>query len=93
MNYKDILRNQLLSKTNIDFLVNTVLTNFKISNKAITKCTTIINNYLSKYLENINRYPENNNELIEAINYLNKKCYDDFIVYLTTKYPNIKING
>ena len=89
MNYKDILRNQLLSQTNINFLVTTVLTNFKISNKAITKCTTIIVNNLSKYLENIDRYPENNNELIEAINFLNKKCYDDFVIYLMGKYPNV----
>ena len=91
MDYKNILYSQLLSQTNINFLVNTILSNFKISNKAINKCVNIITNNLVKYLENIDRYPENNDELIEAINFLNKKCFEDFTTYLSTKYPNINL--
>lgn len=91
MEYKNILSSQLLSETNVNFLVNTILENFKISSKAIMKCTNIITNNLIKYLNNIDRYPENNNELIEAINFLNKKCYDDFTLYLLTKYPNTNL--
>lgn len=91
MDYKNILRSQLLSDININFLVNLILTNFKISKKAISKCVNIISGNLNKYLENINRYPQNNNELLEAIQYLNKKCYDDFTIYLSTKYPNINL--
>lgn len=88
MDYKTVLQFQLLSKTNIDYLVNTILQNFKISQKALSKCINIITNNLTKYLENLDRYPQNNNELIEAITFLNKKCYDDFTIYLSTKYPN-----
>ncbi|XWV26161.1 putative low complexity protein [Tupanvirus soda lake] len=90
MDYKVILKEQLLSKTNIDFLLNTILSNFKISSnaKTIDKCVNIIANNMRKYLENIDRFPENNQELIEAINFLNKKCYNDFMEYLLKKYPN-----
>lgn len=88
MNYQNILKLQLLSPNNINFLVNTILTNFKISQKAINKCTNIVTNNLNKYLDNISRYPENDDELIEAINFLNKKCFEEFIDYLSTKYPN-----
>ncbi|XWV24915.1 putative low complexity protein [Tupanvirus deep ocean] len=90
MDYKVVLQEQLLSKTNIDFLLNTILSNFKISNnaKTIDKCVNILTNNMRKYLENIDRFPENNQELIEAINFLNKKCYNDFMEYLLKKYPN-----
>jgi hypothetical protein len=88
MDYKNVLQEQLLSETNIDFLVSAILANFKISNKAISKCINIITNNMIKYIELIDKYPESNNQLVEAINYLNKKCYDDFTVYLLTKYPN-----
>lgn len=91
MDYKNALRAQLLSKTNIDFIVNNILMNFKISNKAVNKCINIITNNLLKYLDNLDKYPENNNQLIEAITFLNKKCYDDFTIYLYTKYPNVDL--
>lgn len=91
MDYKSTLRYQLLSQSNIDFLVGTILETFKISQKAISKCTNIITNNLNKYLDNIDRYPQNNSELIEAINFLNKKCFDDFTLYLSTKYPNMNL--
>src|ERR1700753_2001214 len=90
MDYKLLLKEQLLSKSNIDLLLNTILINFKISNntKTIDKCINIIANNMIKYLENIDRFPENNQELIEAINFLNEKCYNDFMEYLLKKYPN-----
>lgn len=92
MDYKQIFRSNLLSKTNIDFLVSTILKNFKISQKAVPKCVNIITANLNKYLENIDRYPENNNELLEAMDFLNKKCYNDFTIYLSTKYPSINLS-
>jgi hypothetical protein len=88
MDYKSELKEQLLSKTNINFLVNTILKNFKISNKAVGKCVNIITSNMIKYLNNIAEFPKDNNELIQAIHFLNKKCYDDFMEYLLTKYPN-----
>lgn len=89
--YKNILRTQLLSELNINFLVSIILTNFKISSKAVTKCIKIITGNLNKYLENIDRYPENNNELVDAIEFLNKKCYDDFTICLSKKYPGMNL--
>lgn len=89
--YKSILRYYLLSKKNVDFIVNKLMTNFKISYSAISKCTKIVIDNLTNYLENIDRFPENNEELIDAINFLNKKCYEDFFLYLTKKYPNTEI--
>ena len=53
MNYPNILRTRLLSQSNIDFLVNTILSNFKISGTAIDKCINIIKNNFIKYLDNI----------------------------------------
>lgn len=88
MDYRNILGDHLLSKSNIDFLVNKILSNFKISTKAISKCTNIITNNFNKYLDNIDRYPVNDIELNEAINFLNQKCYDDFTDYLSQKYPD-----
>lgn len=92
MDYKNVLTNHLLSQTNIDFIIKNILSNFKIKNNenTINKCINIITNNFGKYLENLNRYPENNNELIEAVNFLNKKCYDDFTIYLYTKYPHLR---
>ena len=91
MDYKNALKLQLLSKSNVDFLVNTILNHFKVSNKAINKCINIITNNLSRYLDNIEIFPKNNEELIQAIHFLNKKCFDDFTIYLSTKYPNINL--
>ena len=91
MNYETMLQVYLLSEKNIDYLVNNIITNYKISNKAINKCRNIISDYLNKYLHNLNRYPQNNDELVEAIDFLNKKCYEDFVVYLSTRYPNMNL--
>lgn len=88
MDYKSVLKEQLLSKTNLDFLVNIILTNFKISNKAVGKCVNIITGNMKKYLNNLAEFPKNNNELIQAIHFLNNKCYDDFTEYLLAKYPD-----
>ena len=88
MNYKTILSEQLLSTSNIDFLINTILANFKISTKAVSKCVNIITGNMIKYIDLIEKYPESSSQLIEAVNFLNKKCYDDFTAYLLTKYPN-----
>lgn len=87
MDFANSLQVQLLSETNIQFIVNKLLADYRISQKAIGKCKNIVINYLQQYLNNINILPQNNSQLIEAIEYLNKKCYDDFTTYLTLKYP------
>lgn len=88
MDYQHILRAHLLSKSNIDFLVSTILSHFKISPKAVTKCVNIITNNFVRDLNNLDRYPQNDTELMEAINFLNQKCYNDFRQYLSKKYPD-----
>lgn len=88
INYQDLLRSQLLSKINIDFLMETIVANFRLSPRAINKCLSIITKYLESYLERIDRPPQNKTELIEAIQYLNKKCFEDFADYLREKYPH-----
>jgi hypothetical protein len=55
------------------------------------KCITIVTGYLNNYLDNIDRYPENNDELIEAISFLNNKCIEDFHAYLATKFPGANL--
>ncbi|ANB50655.1 hypothetical protein [Powai lake megavirus] len=91
MDYARELYNNLLSDTNINHLLGIILTNYKISNNASQKCAKIIKNYLTSYFNNIDRYPQNNEELLQAINYLNQKCYDEFVQYLHQKYPNINL--
>lgn len=91
MDYQKLLQNQLLSSNNIDYLVELIISNFRISKKATIKCINIITNNLSTYLNNIDRFPENNNELLDAINFLNNKCIEDFAIYLAKKYPNTNI--
>ena len=91
MDYRNILITHLLSDQNIDNIVNTIINNYKISQKAIPKCINIISNYFNKYVDNLERYPANDIELYDAINFLNKKCYDDFVIYLSNKYPNINL--
>ncbi|MEM3062146.1 MAG: hypothetical protein QW303_01180, partial [Nitrososphaerota archaeon] len=68
-----------------------ILQKFKINKKAIPKCMNIITNNLTGYLQHINRFPENNEEVIEALCFLNKKCFEDFTNYLSNKYPNINL--
>lgn len=91
MDYQAILQSHLLSTININLLVNMVLENFRISQKAVSKCENIIRKYLTSYLDKLERYPENNDELIEAIKFLNEKCFDDFSNYLFTKYPSLNL--
>ncbi len=76
------MKNQLLSDININFLIEKILENFKISQKAVEKCRTIIVKNLTQDLSNLNRFPENTDEMIEAINFLTKKSFDDFVTYL-----------
>src|SRR5579872_2777599 len=87
----NILKSQLLSKSNIDYLLNLILSNFRLSPKAVSKCTHIIESNFNRYLNNLERFPSNNSELIDAIKFLNKKCFDDFTVYLTNKHPNTNL--
>jgi len=91
MDYVSALRNVLLSKENIDNLIRIVITNFRISQKAVPKCVNIIANNLNIYLNKLDRYPQSNDELNAAINFLNKKCIDDFAVYLGNKCPGKNI--
>ena len=91
MDYRNILITHLLSNQNIDNIVNIIINNYKISQKAIPKCINIISNYFNKYVDNLERYPVNDIELYDAINFLNKKCYDDFVIYLSNKYPNMNL--
>jgi hypothetical protein len=91
MDYANILRSQLLSQTNIEFLTSMIFKNFKIGQQAIQKCVSIIIANLNRYLDNIETYPQNNDQLIEAIDFLNKKCIEDFTAYLRTKYPSKNI--
>ena len=88
MENKKILQKYLLSETNIEYLLETIFCKYKLSDKAKPKCTNIITNYLNNYLNNINRYPNNNSEIITAMDFLNKKCLEDFNSYLLKKYPD-----
>uniref|UniRef100_A0A6C0LQR1 Uncharacterized protein n=1 Tax=viral metagenome TaxID=1070528 RepID=A0A6C0LQR1_9ZZZZ len=92
MNYQSILKEYLLSQTNIDYIINLMLSKFKISQKAIPKCINIISNNFIKYLNEIDRFPKNNEELSIALQFLNKKCMDDFTNYLINRYPNRSLN-
>jgi hypothetical protein len=91
MNYSNILIKELLSEDNLNFLLENILSIFRIGSKGIPKCKIVVKNFLESYLGNISRFPENNQELIDAIDFLNKKCVDDFEKYLSKKYPNKNI--
>lgn len=91
MNYIFALQSNLLSKNNIDTIINLILQNLNINKKSISKCESIVTKKLTEYLNNIERYPESIEELHEAINFLNNKCYQDFATSLHQKYPEKKI--
>ncbi len=91
-NYKSLLQNTLFSEENVQNLIDNILQNFKISSKAVTKCHNIIINNFRSYLDAINRYPENDAELVKAVEFLNDKCYNDFTAYLANKYPNMNLS-
>ena len=84
----NILKTHLLSKQNVNYLLDIILKNINLSEKAVPKCENILRDSLNKYGESLDRYPSNQSELLIAISYLNKKCYNDFIYYLIKKYPN-----
>lgn len=86
MDYKNILEINLLSDNNINFLTNYFYSKFKITKSAMEKCRNIIINNFKLYLKNIQKYPENNDQVIEAIEYLNNTCLNDFEKYLIKKY-------
>lgn len=83
-----ILKTHLLSKQNVNYLLDIILKNINLSEKAVPKCENILRDSLNKYGDSLDRYPSNQSELLIAISYLNKKCYNDFIYYLIKKYPN-----
>jgi hypothetical protein len=91
MNYRESLHTHLLSENNVGFLVSTFLKNFKLSRSTTGKCISTIKEYLSDYLTKIDRYPVNQNEWLDAVRFLNNKCYDDFYIYLRNKYPNVPL--
>ena len=91
MDYKHMLCETMLSQSNIDYVMQLVIENYKINNKAISQCKLIITEYIKKLLLALKNYPTNDNELIYAVKYLNEACYNEFIEYLTNKYPNIDI--
>ena len=64
-NHKNILKTQLLSQANIDFIVNTIRREIILSDKSLSKCSNIITGYLSKYIDNVDKYPQNNDELLD----------------------------
>ncbi|QGR53998.1 hypothetical protein [Moumouvirus maliensis] len=92
MDFKNELYNRLLSEDNVNYLVGIILSKYRISEKAAPKCHKMIYNNFLTYLNNINRYPQNNDELLQAINFLNQKCHDDFITYLSNKYPKLNLS-
>lgn len=87
MDYKQVLHDNLFSQINVDFLIQTIMTNFKLKQNAIRKSVSIVISYLESYMPRIDPYPRNSTEVIEAIQYLNKRCIDDFAAYLLTKFP------
>ena len=87
MDYKNDLVNNILSETNIQYIVELILQNFTIGPSAITKCKKIIKRDINNKLNSLTRYPQSSNELIEIIGIINKSCYDDFALYLINKYP------
>jgi len=91
MDYRLKLRSEVLSEKNINQLVESILSNYRISQKAITKCINIVINNMTKYLTHLSNYPQNDQEFVYAVNFLNTRCYDDFIKYLETRYPDIDL--
>lgn len=91
MDYKHILQKTMTSVSNIDTIMEVVLKNFKINQKAIQKCKIIIAEIINKYLSALQNYPSNNDQLIYAVKYLNESCYHEFEKYLNEKYPGMNI--
>lgn len=91
MDYKNILESKLLSNDNIFMIINAIAAKFKIKNTAIGKCADTVKKLFNNYLLNLAKFPENDSELQEAVNYLNQLCFDDFSKFLMEKYPNINI--
>lgn len=87
MEAKHVLRQRVLSKDNIQNIVAVLLKNFRLSSNASTKCVSVISENMNKYVNNIQNYPRNEDEMNCAIDYLNQLCYDDFVEYLRVRYP------
>lgn len=88
MDNKSILLINLLSKKNIGILLSYLMNKHKINNKSEKKCQKIIISYLNQYINNLDKFPESDDELIIAIDYLNKRCINDFDLYIQNKYPS-----
>lgn len=91
MDCEILFKKELFSDENLSFLVELIYQRYIISTNALSKCIPIITNMLSEYLSKINRLPQNENEIIQGIQYLNRKCIDDFAIFLQNKYPNKNI--
>lgn len=93
MNYVSALETQLVSPANIEFMMSRIVSTFKIklSQSNRTKCINILISYFQKYMLNIERFPTNSNEFLDAVKYLNDKCFEDFSQYLARKYPGVNV--
>jgi hypothetical protein len=89
-NLVEIFNKYLLSDDNVRFIINEIYKKILFSKTSIENtCTTLIKKTLTNY--NITRYPTNTNELKQAISYINKRCIDDIIEVVASKYPNKNI--
>ena len=91
MDYRLALQSHLTCDINIGYLVNTIMNNFRLSKKYEKKCASIVTSKMQKYLDLLETYPSNQEELVQAIEYLNKMCFSDFAAYLQSKNPNKNI--
>jgi hypothetical protein len=87
MSYFDILKVNLLSQQNIDYLMKKVFSTFKISPNSSNKCAKIIKDLLTSYLPSISNPPTDEHSMISGLEHLNALCLQHFEEYLKQNYP------
>lgn len=87
--YNTELHNLLLSKTNIDYLLDAIYNDFRVSARHRDKCRQFLVNTMLHHLSNpeMQFNPVGADEMQECIIYFNKLCYEDFLADLQYQYP------
>lgn len=85
------LTQYLLSEQNIQDLIDKIDCTVYIKAESLQACRQVIKTNLSNYLNRLASIPQTERQLISTIAFLNKKCYDEIVEFIASKYQGKSI--
>lgn len=85
------LTQYLLSEQNIQDLIDKIDCTVYIKAESLQACRQVIKSNLTNYLSRLASAPQTEKQLISTIAFLNKKCYDEIVDFIASKYQGKSI--